>query len=110
MKKFDLLFFAPDLRKDIQKEMDEMGITTKSLCDEAKDMKLKGLNPSSVSRFFADSEGKREGSITQGVLIYMLFRLGFDISMTITPGLSKEKEQLKQKARIFATENILHEF
>jgi hypothetical protein len=101
MKKFDLLFYAPNLRSDIQKKMDSLAITTKDLCDEAKGLEIKGLNPSSISRFFSDTSGKREGSVTQGVLIYILIRLGFEIKMNIND-IESDKEQLIIKATVFA--------
>ena len=103
-KKFDLLFLAPDLRVKMQKKMHTLGITTKQMCDEAQELGIKGLNPSSVSRFFADKRGKREGSITQGVLIYMLMRLGFSPRVDILE--ETNIDQSIEKSKIFAKQFV----
>ena len=102
-KKFDLLFLYPNLRETIQKKMKTLGITAKQLCEEAQEIGIKGLNPSSISRFFADKKGKREGSITQGVLIYILFRLGFHIDLKIFEDSSMDP---KEKSAVFAKQFV----
>jgi hypothetical protein len=104
MKKFDLLFQAPHLREKIQRKMEKDKITTKQLCDEASELGVKGLNPSSMSRFFSDDKGKREGAITQGVLVYVMMRLGLTIDIYIR---DSHDPMIEEKAKIFAKTYIL---
>ena len=85
MKKFELLFNKPGLRELIKEKMEEKGISISSICEDAKADGIKGINPSSFSRFFSTIEGKMDGSFTQAALIYILFKIGILVKIEFQP-------------------------
>lgn len=81
MSRFDLLFANPKLRTTISDRMVHLDLSIKDICTEAKKLGIKGLNPSSLSRFFAQDSGKKEGTISQANLLYLMTRLGIKMKI-----------------------------
>ncbi len=106
MKSVDIVKQSEALRRHLRDRLEELKVTYQNIIDESKKYKM-SITKSNLSIYFNRSENK--GILTQRQIIWMCFRYGITIFLTIEKIPYDEKACIKKIKEYFSPEPpVLH--